>query len=103
MAQMASHRVLQDGSKSLKLHDSGVARVGKDVLEHGVRQACASLLRQALEKGENPMLYRHGQAAEPSLPRLMDFTVFASASVSFDPSKPSNLAACGQYQSPVTA
>ncbi len=80
---------MQDGTKLLKLHGSGQARVGKDVLEHGVRQACASLLRQALEKGVNPMLHRHGQAAEPSLERLMDFTVFASASApnSYEPRK----------------
>ena len=77
----------QDGSKTLRLHGSAEARVGKDILEHGVRQACASLLRQALEKGMNPMLYRHGQAAEPSLLRLMDFTVFTSAlsTASFEP------------------
>ena len=81
--------MLQDGSRVLKLHGSGQARVGKDVLEHGVRQACASLLRQAVEKGVNPMLHRHGQAAEPGLQRLLDFTVFASASApdSFEPRK----------------
>lgn len=71
----------------LKLHGSAQARIGRDILEHGVRQACASLLRQGLERGVNPMLLRHGQAAEPSLQRLMDFTVFAAASTpdSFDP------------------
>ncbi len=79
--------MLQDGSKSLKLSGSGEGKIGKDVVEHAVRQACDSLLKQALEKGINPMLYRHGDAAEPSLKRLLDFTVSAAAlsQASFDP------------------
>lgn len=80
--------VLQDGSKSLNLQGTGQERVGKEVLEHAVRLACASLIRQAADSGINAMLYRHGAAAEPGLERLMDFTVFAAAA------SPTNFDSC---------
>ena len=98
--------MLQDGSRSLKLYGSAQARIGKDILEHGVRQACASLLRQGVDRGVNPMLHRHGQAAEPGLQRLMDFTVFAAASDhdSFDPREHSaSVGTIERFLAPISA
>ena len=79
--------VLQDGAKTLNLQASGHDRILKDFLEHALRQACAVLIRQAAEKGTSAMLYAHGAAPEPSLERLMDFTVFAAGSspANFEP------------------
>ena len=79
--------MLQDGTRSLNLRASGQDKILKDVLEHALRQACAVLIRQAAEKGASAMLYAHGAAPEPSLERLIDFTVFAAGSspASFDP------------------
>ena len=79
--------MLQAGARSLNLQASGHDRILKDSLEHALRQACALLIRQAAEKGASAMLYAHGAAPEPSLERLIDFTVFAAGSspANFDP------------------
>lgn len=72
---------LQDRSRTLNLLGDKHNRVGREVIEHAVRLACASLIRQSAEKGISAMLYIHGQASEPSLERLMDFTIFAAAAL----------------------
>lgn len=71
--------MLQDGTKALKLKGTPGERLAKDTLEHAVRAACSRLIKQAAEQGTNAMLCRHGRAAEPSLERLLDFTVSSSA------------------------
>ena len=71
--------MLQDGTKALKLKGAPGERLAKDTLEHAVRAACSRLIRQAAEQGTNAMLCKDGLAAEPSLERLLDFTVSSSA------------------------
>ena len=71
--------MLQDGTKALKLKGAPGERLAKDTLEHAIRAACSRLIKQAAEQGTNAMLCRHGRAAEPSLERLLDFTVSSSA------------------------
>ncbi|CAL8470063.1 g9605 [Coccomyxa elongata] len=57
---------------------------GRTVLEHSIRQACASLIKYAAEHSVDATQYRHDGSAEPSIPRLLDLTVHLGSQKKLD-------------------
>lgn len=70
---------MQAGQKVLNVPASEQSHIGRNILEHSLRRACASLIKAAVEHGENGMQYKHEGAAEPSIPRLLDLAVHLGA------------------------
>ncbi len=60
------------------------SQIGRTILEHSVRQACASLVKSAVEHGVNSTQYRHAGASEPSIPCLLDLTVYLGSQRQID-------------------
>ncbi|BDA44079.1 probable THO complex subunit 1 [Coccomyxa sp. Obi] len=57
---------------------------GRTILEHSLRQACASLISYAAEHSIDATQYRHDGSAEPSIPRLLDLTVHLGSQKKLD-------------------
>ncbi len=74
---------LQAGQRSLNVSATEQSE-GRTVLEHSLRQACASLIKYAAEHSVDATQYRHDGSAEPSIPRLLDLTVHLGSQKKLD-------------------
>ncbi|KAK9915708.1 hypothetical protein WJX75_002974 [Coccomyxa subellipsoidea] len=73
------------GQKVLNVLASDQSQIGRSILEHSVRQACATLIKSSVEHGVDSTQYKHNGASEASIPRLLDLTVYLGSQRQIDP------------------
>ena len=74
----------QAGQKALNFHAAEQNQIGRSILEQSLREACAALIAAAEGHGVKAMLYKHSEAPEASIPRLLDLAVFLGSQRQID-------------------